>query len=119
MSSTITLGSAGVHATGVTGATMTTPRQEYESTIDDAITALSEANQAAHQRYSDAAQHAWYNYQIRTGMIPVPDTEQSGTEHDDDTDQASSGGGSAGDDAGIPGNPSGPEPDDHQEGRPQ
>ena len=66
---------------------MTDARKEYEDAIDDAFNDLANNLADAYRRYEKYSADAWYNYQVRTGMVTVPKPEGESEDGRSDIDQ--------------------------------
>lgn len=78
---------------------MSKARTEYEAALDAAVAVLGDDCRQAYAAFDQSAQSAWYDYQVKTGMIPVPRGDQDGKENDHDEGDRVPGNGTAGNSA--------------------
>lgn len=62
---------------------MSEARAIYESELDTANAVHTAAMHHLMDDYNRTCDKAWYDYQVRTGMIPLPDPAEASKEQDD------------------------------------
>lgn len=74
---------------------MSDPKADYETAVADAFASMSSDMQDIYDQCRDKCQAAWYQYQVRTGMLDVTVVQPATREQDDEQDDTRVGPGDA------------------------